>query len=121
VTKGGLLSPPFHVGSDGEIWPWLTVNSKTTREGIGSSLRQQRFLPEERTENNILDFSGWLEENHSELLKRDHGGPLAVQAINMPAEHGHLFGDVPALVLVAVVLGVLMPRGTHAETATAPA
>lgn len=50
-----------------------------------------------------------------------HGGIMALQAINMPAEHGHLLGDVPALVLVAVVLAVLMPWGTRAETATAPA
>jgi uncharacterized protein DUF6632 len=50
-----------------------------------------------------------------------HGGIMAVQAINMPAERGHLLGDVPALVLVAVVLAVLMPWSAHAETATAPA
>ena len=30
-----------------------------------------------------------------------HGGIMAVQAMSMPAEHGHLLGDVPALVLVA--------------------
>ena len=46
-----------------------------------------------------------------------HGGIMAVQAMNMPAEHGHLMGDVPALLLVAVVLAVLMPRGASAETA----
>jgi hypothetical protein len=45
-----------------------------------------------------------------------HGGIMAVQAMNMPAEHGHLVGDVPALVLVGVVLGVLMPRGITAES-----
>jgi hypothetical protein len=39
-----------------------------------------------------------------------HAGIMAMQAMNMPAEHGHLIGDVPALVLVAVGLGVLMPR-----------
>ena len=44
-----------------------------------------------------------------------HGGIMAVQAMNMPAEHGHLVGDVPALLLVAVVLAVLMPRGASAE------
>jgi hypothetical protein len=26
-----------------------------------------------------------------------HGGIMAVQALNMPSEHGHLFGGVPAL------------------------
>jgi Family of unknown function (DUF6632) len=44
-----------------------------------------------------------------------HGGIMAVQAMNMPAEHGHLLGDIPALLLVAVVLAVLMPRGASAE------
>jgi hypothetical protein len=40
-----------------------------------------------------------------------HGGIMAVQALVDPAERGHLAGDVPALLLVAVVLGVLTPRG----------
>lgn len=43
-----------------------------------------------------------------------HAGIMAAQALNMPAEHGHLLGDVPALVLVALVLAVLMPRGASA-------
>ena len=46
-----------------------------------------------------------------------HGGIMAVQAMNMPAEHGHLMGDVPALLLVAIVLAVLMPRGASPEIA----
>jgi hypothetical protein len=46
-----------------------------------------------------------------------HGGIMAVQAMNMPMEHGHLFGDVPALLLVAVVLAILTPRGSAAESA----
>jgi len=40
-----------------------------------------------------------------------HGGIMAVQAVVDPAERGHLPGDVAALLLVAVVLGVLTPRG----------
>lgn len=40
-----------------------------------------------------------------------HAGIMAVQAIVDPAERGHLLGDVPALFLVAIVLGLLMPRG----------
>ena len=50
-----------------------------------------------------------------------HAGIMAVQAINMPAEHGHLLGDVPALILVAVVLAILMPRRAAVEMATARA
>jgi len=50
-----------------------------------------------------------------------HSGIMAVQALNMPAEHGHLLGDIPALVLVAVVLAILMPRGAAAEKAVSAA
>jgi hypothetical protein len=39
-----------------------------------------------------------------------HAAIMAVQAVTDPAEHGHLKGDVPALLLVAIVLSVLMPR-----------
>jgi hypothetical protein len=50
-----------------------------------------------------------------------HGGIMAMQALNMPAERGHLLGDVPALILVAVVLAVLMPSRARTEMATATA
>ena len=40
-----------------------------------------------------------------------HAGIMAIQAINTPAEHGHLLGDVPALIIVALLLAVLAPRG----------
>ena len=39
-----------------------------------------------------------------------HGVIMAIQAIAMPEHVGHLLGDVPALLLVALVLGLLMPR-----------
>jgi hypothetical protein len=39
-----------------------------------------------------------------------HGGIMGVQAIVDPAERGHLFGDVPALFFVAIVLALLTPR-----------
>jgi hypothetical protein len=39
-----------------------------------------------------------------------HAAIMAVQAVTDPAEHGHLKGDVPALLLVAIVLTVLMSR-----------
>jgi hypothetical protein len=37
-----------------------------------------------------------------------HGVIMAVQALADPDERGHLVGDVPALFIVAIVLGVLM-------------
>ena len=35
---------------------------------------------------------------------------MAVQAVQNPDHMGHMLGDVPALLLVAIVLGVLMPK-----------
>ena len=37
-----------------------------------------------------------------------HAGIMTAQSLSNPMHQGHLLGDVPALVLVAVVLGVLM-------------
>lgn len=43
-----------------------------------------------------------------------HAGIMTVQSLQMPSEHGHLCGDVPALFLVAILLGLLTPRGASA-------
>ncbi len=48
-----------------------------------------------------------------------HGGIMAAQAIVYPEHRGHLFGDVPALLLVALVLAVLTPRGASVSSAPA--
>ena len=45
-----------------------------------------------------------------------HAAIMAVQATQDPAEGGHLIGDVPALLLVAIVLAVLMPRPKMVST-----
>lgn len=39
-----------------------------------------------------------------------HSAIMAGQSIVYPEHHGHLLGDVPALLIVAVVLAFLMPR-----------
>jgi hypothetical protein len=43
-----------------------------------------------------------------------HAGIMAAQSFSDQAERGHLIGDVPALLLVAIVLAVLMPRTKQA-------
>lgn len=50
-----------------------------------------------------------------------HAGIMTAQALSMPSEHGHLFGDVPALLIVAALLAILTPRGADAAEASAPA
>jgi hypothetical protein len=39
-----------------------------------------------------------------------HAAIMAAQSFGDAAEHGHLIGDVPALLLVALALGILAPR-----------
>jgi ABC-type multidrug transport system permease subunit len=43
-----------------------------------------------------------------------HGGVMAYQSFTDVEERGHLLADVPALILIAIVLGALMPRGAKA-------
>lgn len=50
----------------------------------------------------LISFAVWSSVVHALIM--------AVQAIGDESEHGHLVGDVPALLLVAAVLGFLMPR-----------
>ena len=44
-----------------------------------------------------------------------HGGIMLVQALVDHIERMNLLGDVPALFVVAAVLGLLMPRGQEAH------
>ncbi len=44
-----------------------------------------------------------------------HAGIMAAQAIGDDSEYGHLIGDVPALVLVVVVLWFFSPRKSAEE------
>jgi hypothetical protein len=49
----------------------------------------------------LISFTVW-----SSLV---HAAIMAIQAVGDPHEHGHLVGDVPALVLVAAVLWYFSP------------
>ena len=50
----------------------------------------------------LISFTVWSSIVHALIM--------AAQAIGDPNETGHLVGDVPALLLVAAVLGYLAPR-----------
>ncbi len=43
-----------------------------------------------------------------------HAAIMTVQSFEAPEHHGHLLGDVPALLFVAVLLALLTPRGERA-------
>ena len=44
-----------------------------------------------------------------------HGVIMAAQSLAYPEHRGHLYGDVPALLLIAIVLTLLTPRTAMAE------
>lgn len=48
-----------------------------------------------------------------------HGGIMAAQALAGEHDRGHLLGDVPALLIVAVALAVLAPRPTSPDSRSA--
>lgn len=50
-----------------------------------------------------------------------HAVVMGVQAVGDADDVGHFFGDIPALLIVAAVLGVLAHRATAAAPATAAA
>ena len=45
-----------------------------------------------------------------------HAAIMAIQSFEAPQNHGHLVGDVPALLIVAIVLAALTPRGSLATS-----
>lgn len=46
-----------------------------------------------------------------------HGAVMALQALGNPMHIGHLYGDVPALFIVALVLGWLCPQALKLQFA----
>jgi hypothetical protein len=48
-----------------------------------------------------------------------HGGIMALQSITDESERAHLLGDVPALFLIAIILGVLTPRHIREDQSAA--
>lgn len=50
-----------------------------------------------------------------------HASIMAAQALVYPQHRGHLLGDVPALLLIAIVLAILTPRGERAAIAASAA
>ncbi len=55
-----------------------------------------------KAHRSLISFTVWSSAVHALVM--------ATQAIRDPSEYGHLVGDVPALLFVAVVLGYLAPK-----------
>jgi hypothetical protein len=59
-----------------------------------------------RSNLSLIWFTVWSSVVHAVIM--------ASQALTDGAERGHLIGDVPALLVVAIVLAALTPRGGRA-------
>ena len=99
-----LLYPLAMVWPSG--WTWHTGHSDYPLMIVGVYATLGVFLL--RASRNPLDnlsliwFTIW-----SSVV---HAGIMAYQSFEAPENHGHLLGDVPALLVVAVLLAVLTPR-----------
>jgi uncharacterized protein DUF6632 len=64
-----------------------------------------------REHRSLIAFTSW-----SSLV---HAGIMAVQALRSPTEHGHLLGDIPALIIVGLALIALAPAKQATDKTTA--
>ena len=88
-------------------WTWHTGHSDYPLMIVGIYATLGVFLlmaaRDPLAHTSLIWFTVW-----SSLV---HAGIMAFQAMANPANHGHLLGDVPALIIVAAVLAILTPRG----------
>jgi hypothetical protein len=86
-------------------WAWHTGHSDYPLMIVGIYAMLGVFLimaaRDPRAHLSLIWFTVW-----SSLV---HAAIMAVQSFELPENHGHLLGDVPALLVVALVLAVLTP------------
>ncbi|MCG2634955.1 MAG: hypothetical protein J4A00_08610 [Gammaproteobacteria bacterium] len=100
----GVYPLMYHLWPSG--WRWQPPQTEYEEMIIGIYSTLGLFLlwasRAPRRHMSLIWFTVW-----SSLV---HGGIMAWQASVDVAEHGHFYGDIPALILVAVVLGPLAWR-----------
>jgi uncharacterized membrane protein len=99
-----LIYPLIKLWSSG--WAWQPSQSEDEQmiSGIYATLGVFLLWASRKPEAHLslIWFTVW-----SSVV---HGLIMTVQAVIDPAERGHLVGDIPALILVAIVLAFLTPR-----------
>ncbi|BCL40176.1 DUF6632 domain-containing protein [Nostoc sp. MS1] len=99
-----LIYPLTKIWASGWLWQPSQYEYEQMIIGVYATLGVFLLLASRQPEANLslIWFTVW-----SSLV---HGLIMAVHAVIDPVERGHLFGDVPALFLVAIVLAFLTPR-----------
>jgi hypothetical protein len=100
-----LIYPLMKIWASGWAWQPVQYEDQQMIAGIYATLGIFLLWASRKPEAHLslIWFTVW-----SSVV---HGLIMSVQVAIDPAEHGHLLGDVPALILVAIVLGFLTPRG----------
>jgi len=97
--------PPTRLWPAG--WSWGTGHSYYLMMILGVYATLGVFLllasRDPLANKSLIWFTVWSSVVHAVIM--------AIQAMGDPMERGHLVGDVPALLVVAVALAVLTPRG----------
>jgi hypothetical protein len=92
-------------------WTWHTGHSDYPLMIVGIYATLGGFLimaARNPLENlSLIWFTVWSSAVHAAIM--------AVQSFEAPENHGHLLGDVPALIFVAVLLAALTPRGSASQ------
>ena len=94
----------WHTGHSDYIWMIIGVYAT-----LGIFLILAARNPQEHA--SLIWFTIWSSVVHAIVM--------AAEAIMQPMHVGHLLGDVPALLIVAVLLAVLMPRRAAVPTSMA--
>ncbi len=105
-----LIYPLMKIWSSGWSWQPSQYEDEQMIVGIYATLGVFLLWASRKPEAHLslIWFTVW-----SSVV---HGVIMAIQAVIDPAEHGHLLGDVPALLLVAIVLGLLASREVMPNT-----
>jgi hypothetical protein len=87
-------------------WTWHTGHSDYPMMIVGVYATLGVFLliaaRDPQKHRSLILFTAWSSIVHAAIM--------TVQSFEAPGNHGHLVGDVPALLIVAAVLLVLAPR-----------
>ncbi|MEH1960600.1 MAG: DUF6632 domain-containing protein [Nostoc sp.] len=99
-----LIYPLTQVWASGWLWQPGQHEYEQMIIGVYATLGVFLLLASRQPEAHLslIWFTVWSSVVHALIM--------TVHAVIDPVEQGHLFGDVPALFLVAIVLGFLVPR-----------
>jgi len=103
------LYPLFNLWQSGWRWQPLHYEFEYMIMGVYGTLGVFLLIASRspKAHKSLIWFTVW-----SSVV---HGAIMGVEAMIDPAERGHLLGDIPALFIIAIILGILMRRGKRVD------